>query len=215
MINGVFVTGIGTEIGKTVVSSVLVEAFGADYWKPVQSGDLDYTDSDKVKEWAEGAGVIHPETYRLHTPASPHASARMDQVAIELDRFQLPETDNFLIVEGAGGLWVPLSQNHSMLDLIQHLDLPVVMVSRHYLGSINHTLLSLEALEKRSIPCAALIWNGPATPDTEQIIEQFSGINALLRLEEMPLVSSDTVRGAAMAHLETLTAWKHELTGKG
>jgi dethiobiotin synthetase len=212
MNKGIFVSGIGTEVGKTVVSAFLAQALEADYWKPVQSGDLDYSDSHKIRAWAPAVRKIHPETFRLENPLSPHASARIDGVEIRLKQFQLPQTDNFLVVEGAGGLWVPLSEKKSMLDLIQHLGFPVVLVSRHYLGSINHTMLSLEALHQRKIPIAGLIWNGPSTPDTERIIEQFSGVRALLRLEEFPEVNAQAIARAADQHSEKLINWKNELT---
>ncbi len=211
MSKGVFVTGIGTEVGKTVVSALLVEALKADYWKPVQSGDLHFTDTHKIEQWAPSAGSIFPERFRLNTPASPHASAKLDRVEISLSAFELPDTQNFLVVEGAGGLWVPLSDQASMLDLIQELDLPVVLVSRHYLGSINHTLLSLEALQRRNIPVAALIWNGQETPETERIIEHFSGSRALLRLEEQEDISAASLQQAAAIHRDTLIDWKDEL----
>lgn len=185
-VKGVFVTGIGTEVGKTVTAALLVRALRADYWKPVQSGDLGWTDTMKVQAWAgETAGRIHAERYRLNLPMSPHASAADDGVSIRLNDFELPQTDNFLVVEGAGGLQVPLNDKDCMLDLIPQLGLPVVLVSRHYLGSINHTLLSVEALRHRNIPIAGLIFNGAPHPSTEGIIEKMTGIRPLFRLGEM------------------------------
>lgn len=195
---GVFVTGIDTEIGKTVVSALIVEALGADYWKPVQSGDLHFSDTDKVRQYTSaGRGAFHPEQYRLNTPMSPHASAAIDEVEIDLDTFCLPQTDNFLVAEGAGGLMVPLNDHHCIIDLIEHLGLPVVLVSKHYLGSINHTLLSIEALQRRDIPIAALIFNGPATPTTETAIEQFGGLKSLFRLDSLPAVNRENIAAAA------------------
>lgn len=183
---GVFVTGISTEVGKTVSAALLVRALRADYWKPVQSGDLHFTDTMKVEAWAgKAAGRIHAERYRLNLPMSPHASAADDGVSIRLEDFELPQTDNFLVVEGAGGLQVPLNDRDCIIDLIQQLALPVVLVSRHYLGSINHTLLSIEALRQRKIPIAGLIFNGAPHPSTESIIEQMSGLRPLFRLDEM------------------------------
>lgn len=209
MNNGIFVSGIGTEVGKTVVSAILVEALQADYWKPVQSGDLDYTDTDKVREWT-GFGVrTHPENYRLRTPASPHASAAIDGVAIRLESFQLPATDNFLVAEGAGGLMVPLNGRHLIIDLIEHLALPVVLVSRHYLGSINHTLLSVEALQRRGIPVAALIFNGAPHASTEQAIEQFGGIPGLLNVPDLSAIDREQVAGAATALGATIRKLMH------
>ncbi|PHN01797.1 dethiobiotin synthase [Flavilitoribacter nigricans] len=189
-----FVTGIGTEIGKTVVSAVLVRALQADYWKPVQSGDLHHTDTDKVSDWAGmSADRIHPEAYRLHLPMSPHASAEADGVAIRLDAFQLPETENDLIVEGAGGLMVPLNQEDCMIDLIARLNIPVVLVSRNYLGSINHTLLSIEALRSRNIPIAGLVFNGESVPTTESIITTMTGLECWFRIPELSEVSPEKI----------------------
>ncbi|NRB51471.1 MAG: dethiobiotin synthase [Saprospiraceae bacterium] len=195
MKKGVFVSGIGTEIGKTLVSAILTTALDADYWKPVQSGDLHHTDSMKVKQLSQGdEGRFHPEAFRLNTPASPHYSAAIDQVEIKLSDFSLPETENFLIVEGAGGLMVPLNDEQTILDLIQYLGIPVVLVSQHYLGSINHTLLSLNCLKERGIPLAGLIFNGPSTPSTSSIIQQMSGQEALFHLPELEEVNAEQVK---------------------
>lgn len=166
-----FITGIGTEIGKTVCSAVLVQYFKAEYWKPVQSGDLHYTDSNKIEDWTDNA-VCHPETYRLQRAASPHQSAREENMEILLDEFQLPNTQNPLIVEGAGGLMVPLSDNSFMIDLIEKLELSTALVVRNYLGCINHTLLSIMALKQRGIRLEYLILNGTFPEDTERVICQ-------------------------------------------
>src|SRR6195952_5566707 len=137
-----FITGIGTGIGKTIISAILVEKLKADYWKPIQSGDLDESDTLKVKSLITNTkSVFHPEAYRLTQPYSPHKSADLDNVIIEADKIILPETDNQLIIEGAGGLMVPLADNFLMIDLIKTLNTEVILVSKHYLGSINHTLL--------------------------------------------------------------------------
>ena len=189
-----FVTGIGTEIGKTVVSATLVEALQADYWKPIQSGDLDYTDSMKVQSWISNTQTrIFPERFRLKTPLSPHAAAAIDGVEIKISDFQLPPTDRPLIVEGAGGLMVPLNHQETMLDLIKHLNLPVILVSRHYLGSINHTLLSLEVLRSRGIALAGLLYNGLENVASEQAIEALSGVKVLGRVGEMANISPGTI----------------------
>ena len=198
MNKGIFVSGIGTEVGKTVVSAILVEALQADYWKPVQSGDLDYTDTDKIRAWTSFDVRTHPESYRLHTPASPHASAAIDGVTIRLESFQLPGTDNFLVAEGAGGLLVPLNDRHLIIDLIEYLALLVVLVSRHYLGSINHTLLSIEALQRRGIPVAALIFNGDPYTSTEQAIEQFGEIPGLLNMPDLPAIDREPIARVAV-----------------
>ena len=148
----IFVTGIGTDVGKTVVSAILTEALEADYWKPVQAGDLDQSDSIKVKDLISNEKtIIHPEGIKLNSPMSPHAAADIDNVEIDLKEFNLPKTHNNLIIEGAGGLMVPLNDNDLIVDLIEQLEAEVVLVSQNYLGSINHTILSIEVLKNRGI----------------------------------------------------------------
>ena len=191
-----FVTGIDTEIGKTITSSILVQALNADYWKPVQAGDLDDTDSHKVERYTS-AVKIHPEGFRLNTPMSPHAAAAIDGVEISLDDFKIPETDNHLIIEGAGGLYVPLNGKDCVIDLIAKLQIPVVLVSKNYLGSINHTLLSINALKNRNIPIFGLIFNGKSTPTTEEVIERMTGVRILGRVEEMKEINQAEIAKAA------------------
>ena len=181
-----FVTGIGTGIGKTVVSAILTEKLNADYWKPIQSGDLDNSDTLKVKELISNTrSVFHPETYRLTQPFSPHRSAAIDGVEIKLNDFQIPITDNKLIIEGAGGLMVPLNERDLMIDLIKVLDVEVVLVSQNYLGSINHTLLSWEMLQQYDIPVKGIIFNGKADEETERYILQYTGMNLLGKIPEL------------------------------
>ena len=166
-----FVTGIGTDVGKTVVSAILVEKLKADYWKPIQSGDLDNSDTMKVQALISNPiSKFHPEAYRLTQPYSPHKSADLDGVTIDLDHITLPKTDNQIIIEGAGGLMVPLNNQHFIIDLIQKFDAEVVLVVKHYLGSINHTLLSLELLKQKKIKVKALIFNGDSDEYSEKII---------------------------------------------
>jgi dethiobiotin synthetase len=195
-----FVTGISTEVGKTVCSALLVKALEADYWKPVQSGDLDLTDTMKVAHWT-GTSLpsprFHPETYRLTEPLSPHASAAIDGIRIELERFQLPPTERPLIVEGAGGLLVPLNEKDTVLDLMERLQLPVILVSRNYLGSINHTLLSIAQLRQRGIPLAGLVFSGNPVPASETVIEQLSGVQVLFRIPEFSALSLPAITAAA------------------
>lgn len=168
----IFLTGIGTEVGKTVISAILVEKFKMDYWKPVQAGELDYSDSMKVKDWVSNEeSSFFEERYRLNTPASPHYAARVDGVEIKLPDFEVPETKNNLLVEGAGGLMVPLNDQHDLIiDLIPKVADSVILVSRNYLGSINHTMLSIEALKARNIYIEGIIFNGESNPETEKII---------------------------------------------
>jgi dethiobiotin synthetase len=175
-----FVTGIG----KTIVSAILTEKLQADYWKPIQSGDLHQTDTDTVKSLISNTkSRFHPEAYRLNQPMSPHASAEIDGVDIRCSEIVIPGTDNDLVIEGAGGLMVPLNDKELIIDLIRQLHTEVILVSQNYLGSINHTLLSLEALHVRNIPVAGIIFNGNLTPATEEYILQYSGVNCIGHIE--------------------------------
>lgn len=170
-----FVTGIGTDVGKTIISAILVEKLKADYWKPIQSGDLDNSDTMKVQALiSNNLSKFHPEAYRLTQPYSPHKSAQLDGIEINLDNIILPQTNNQLIIEGAGGLMVPLNDKDFIVDLIQRFDAEVVLVVKHYLGSINHTLLSLELLKQKKIKVKALIFNGDSDRYSENIIKKHS-----------------------------------------
>ena len=194
-----FVTGIGTEVGKTVIAAILTEALEADYWKPVQAGDLDYSDTHKVSDLvSHDKSVFHPETHALHHPMSPHAAAERDGVEISLDDFQLPQTENNLIVEGAGGLMVPLNSKDCIIDLIEKFDIEVVLVSRNYLGSINHTLLSVEALQNRSIKIRGIIFNDKENKDTESAILKMTGLKCLGRVEFEENLSSESISRLAV-----------------
>ena len=185
-----FVTGIDTNIGKTVVSAILVEALQADYWKPIQSGDLHYTDTDKVKELVNEKTIFHPEAYRLNNPLSPHVSAKLDNISISLASFQLPETTNNLIVEGAGGLLVPINEDGDYLsDIILQLGMEVILVSKNYLGSINHTLLSIEYLKSKSISVKGIVIVGEKNESSESIITKNTGVKIL---HHVPLADSVT-----------------------
>ncbi|MFM6937388.1 MAG: dethiobiotin synthase [Aquirufa sp.] len=189
-----FVTGIGTEIGKTVVSSILTEYLQADYWKPVQSGDLHLTDTMKVQALvSNNKSFFHPERHRLNAPLSPHASAALDGVQIQLSDFTLPQTSNHLIVEGAGGLMVPLNDQDLMIDLIEQLGIPVILVSRNYLGSINHTVLSIEALQHRGIPIAGIVINGEPNPATETFIAKYSQIPIVFKVENFSEITREAI----------------------
>jgi dethiobiotin synthetase len=186
-----FITGIGTDVGKTIASAIVVKALRADYWKPVQCGDLDHSDSMKVQRLT--GCKVHPEAYRLELPMSPHAAAEAEGVAIELGMFHLPKSTGPLIVEGAGGILVPLNGAQTVLDLIAHLNIPVIVVSRHYLGSINHTLMTLEVLKQRGIQIAGILFNGAENPATESIIVRLSGVKVLGRIPELDEVDAASV----------------------
>lgn len=189
-----FITGIGTEIGKTLVSAIVTEYLQADYWKPVQSGDLHWTDTMKVQSLISNTkSVFHPERHRLNAPLSPHASAALDGVQIKLSDFTLPQTSNHLVVEGAGGLMVPLNEHDVLLDLIQQLQIPVMLVSRNYLGSINHTLLSFEALKQRNIPIAGIVFNGEPNPASESFIENYTQLPVLFRVGNLDDITPESI----------------------
>jgi dethiobiotin synthetase len=187
-----FITGIGTDIGKTVASAVLVEKLQADYWKPVQSGDLHHTDTMKVQALiTNSTSKFHPETYRLTQPFSPHKSAHLDNLQISLSEFALPQTSNRLLIEGAGGLMVPLNSKDMVVDLVQHLKAEVVLVVKHYLGSINHTLLSLELLKQRGIELHSIIYNGPVDDYSETIINSYS--SNISRIDQLNNLDKETI----------------------
>lgn len=196
MNNTYFITGIGTGIGKTIVSAILTEKLKADYWKPVQSGDLEISDSLFVKHLVSPDTVIHPEAYRLSEPLSPHLSARLDGINITLESIRKPQTSNHLIIEGAGGLMVPLNDDELILDLIKSLQAQVIVVSQNYLGSINHTLLTLEILKANQIDIAGLIFNGTANEESEQYITQYSKVKVLGRIPKMSIVDSEHIAEA-------------------
>lgn len=186
---GFFVTGIGTDIGKTVVSAILVEALKADYWKPIQAGNLDFTDSDFIKEYTINHQEIHVEEYLFSEPVSPHVAAELDFNSIDTHHIKLPKSNNYFIVEGAGGLMVPLTENYLIKDLIIRLQLPVIVVSISYLGSINHTLLTIEALKQNNIPIAGIIFNNDHNLESENYILNYTGIKLLGKIPKTDTMS--------------------------
>ncbi len=189
-----FVTGIGTGVGKTVCSAVLAAYFRADYWKPVQSGDLEESDSMKIKQWTAGNTFCYPETYRFQLAASPHQSAKQEKITIDLERFTIPQTGNPLIIEGAGGLMVPLNDHIFMIDLIEKLNIPVALVARNYLGCINHTLLSVMALKQKDLQLSYLILNGIFPPDTERIICSAAAPDThIIRIPEIENITKENI----------------------
>lgn len=189
-----FVTGIGTEIGKTVCSSILTKYFKADYWKPIQSGDLHFSDSMKIKEWVGENVIIHSERYRLQLAASPHQSAAEEGVLINSNDFKIPETQNDLIVEGAGGLMVPISDDEFIIDLIEKLNLPVALVVKNYLGCINHTLLSMMVLEQKNIKLEYLILNGSFPEDTERVIcKNIQEETKIIRIPDIENITKENI----------------------
>ncbi|GHC45907.1 dethiobiotin synthase [Ulvibacter litoralis] len=198
-----FITGIGTDVGKTIAASILTETLQADYWKPIQAGDLDTSDTHKVKALVSNTKTkFHPSAFNLNTPMSPHAAAQLDGITIEAKKIKRPTTQNKLVIEGAGGLLVPINNSETVLDLIQPKD-KVIVVSRHYLGSINHTLLTIEVLKQRGLSIFGILFNGDENPSTETIIAEMSGVAILGRIEEEPYFDANVVREYA-SRLETL-----------
>jgi dethiobiotin synthetase len=200
-----FITGIDTNVGKTIVSAILTEYLRADYWKPIQSGDLTDSDTDKVKRLVSNSRTsFHPEAYRLSQPYSPHKSAILDGITIDLDKILLPATHNQLIIEGAGGLMVPLNEKDLLINLIQKFDAEVILVSKNYLGSINHTLLSLEILKMKNIPVKGIVFNGKSDSFSEELILRRSQIKAYARIPETDIINKESIAGLGkeLVHME-------------
>jgi len=178
-----FITGIDTDSGKTLASAILCEALEADYWKPIQAGSP--TDTDVVKSLITNSKTkFHPESVKLKTPASPHAAAKVEGINLSLKTLRPPATPNNLIIEGAGGCLVPLNDHEFVIDMIGHFEATAILVADLYLGSINHTLLSLEALHKRNVPVKGIIFNGDSNPESERIILLHSKLHCLLRIKK-------------------------------
>ncbi len=199
-----FITGIDTEVGKTMISAIVTEALEADYWKPIQAGDLDNSDTHKVERLISNKKTkFHKNAFALKTPMSPHSAAEIDEVRVSSKTIIRPETNNDLVVEGAGGLLVPVSDTETIADLINPDD-KVILVSRHYLGSINHTLLSIEALRSRGLDCFGIIYSGNETKTTEDIIEKMSGVPVIGRVEEEEEFTAEVIKKYADKFRENL-----------
>jgi len=188
-----FVTGISTDVGKTITSAIIVEALEADYWKPIQAGDLDNSDSHKIKSKISNKKTkIFGNSYQLNTPASPHLAAEIDGITIDLKKIKEPKTDNHLVIEGAGGIFVPLNEKDTIIDLIQS-DYKTIVVSRHYLGSINHTLLTIEAIKSRGFDVHGIIFSGSENKSTEDLILNKTGIKLIGRIDEEPYFDQNVI----------------------
>lgn len=189
----IFVTGISTGVGKTIASAIFTEALKADYWKPVQAGDLDNSDTDRVKSLISNDKTkFHPCSYELKSPMSPHAAAEID--GIRIDRFHInePKTVNNLVIEGSGGILVPLNEEDTMFDIIMP-DYKVVVVSRNYLGSINHSLLTINWLQKKGYD-VSVVFSGDANPQTENIILHKTGVSLLGRIDEEKVFNKEVIK---------------------
>ncbi len=197
MTQGLIVTGTDTGVGKTVFAAALAGALQATYWKPVQCGLADGSDSTRVEALAGLApGRVLPEAYRLAMPASPHRAAEAEKIEISLSKLTLPEVGGPLVIEGAGGLMVPLNRQALMIDLFARWRLPVVLVARTALGTINHSLLSIEALNGRNIPILGIAFVGEEIADTERTIAEMGNVR---RLGRLPLLDPLTPAGLAAA----------------
>ncbi|WP_417453510.1 dethiobiotin synthase [Kiloniella sp.] len=197
-INGLFVTGTDTEVGKTFVSAALVESLRASYWKPVQTGPVQDHDTPEIQRLTGGAyRKIYPCSYSFPDPLSPHEAARRVRETIDLDKIELPSIseNEFLIVEGAGGALVPLNDQFMMTDLMVKVNLPVVIVARSGLGTINHTLLTIEALQRRGITLAGVIMNGPKNKGNREAIEEYGKIAVVAELPRCEVVTPETIIG--------------------
>jgi dethiobiotin synthetase len=187
-----FVTAIGTDSGKTIASAILCKALMADYWKPIQAGSP--PDADTIRSLlADTAIKIHAERYRLKTPASPHAAAALEDIKIKLDDFVIPPHHKDLIIEGAGGCLVPINEDDFVIDLALKFKAEVVLVSNLYLGSINHTLLTYEALRLRNLPVRGIIFNGTYNEESVRIILHHTGLRQLLYIENENNVDSSMI----------------------
>jgi len=189
---GVFVTGTDTDVGKTLVAAWLTHHWQADYWKPVQTGAADITDFNTIRRLVPDA-TIHPSPYVFQAPLSPHEAARRERARIDLSALALPKTERPLVVEGAGGVMVPLNEMALMVDLMERLKLPTVVVARSSLGTINHTLLTLEALRRRRIPILGVVMNGQKNPGNRQAIEHYGAAPVLAEIQPLPAVTASVV----------------------
>lgn len=191
------IAGIHTDIGKTIVSALLCQALQADYWKPVQAGSLEHSDRMQVQRLIDNPfSQVHPEAVQLQMAASPHKAAAAELQYFDYRTWSFPVTGNLLLVETAGGLLSPMDQHHTMADFIQYYNMPLFLVTRHYLGSINHTLLCLEVLRQRGMNLLGLIVNGAADPASEDFIKNYSGISPVFYTPELNLSDATGIKAA-------------------
>ena len=204
-------TGIHTDIGKTIVAAVLSETLGCDYWKPVQAGGLARSDSDVVRELLSNSHTtIHPEAFRLNTAASPHVAAQIDGVSMDLNDFNAPSS-TCLLIETAGGVMSPMTSQHTVADVVAHHGWATVLVVQHYLGSINHTLAAVENLRSRGVNLLGLIINGESSADSERFICDYAQVRVLARVPHLTALNRDNIALAAkdlrMQLAPELTPW--------
>lgn len=187
-----FITGISTDVGKTIASAIVVETLKSDYWKPIQAGELENCDTKKVESLISNSkSKFHSNSYALKTPMSPHAAADIDGIEINLGQIKEPKTNNNLVIEGAGGLLVPINSKDTILDIIQP-EYKVIVVSRHYLGSINHSLLTIQLLQEKGFD-VSVIFSGNEHKTTEEIIRKMTGVTVIGRIDEEPYFDKNVI----------------------
>jgi dethiobiotin synthetase len=198
-----FITGISTDVGKTVASAIITEALEADYWKPIQAGELENCDTKKVAHLVSNSrSTFHPNAYALKTPMSPHGAADIDGIKIDINKISAPKTKNHLVIEGAGGLLVPLNDKNTVFDIIKP-EYKVIVVSRHYLGSINHTLLTVNTLKEKGFD-VSILFSGNEHESTESIIKKMTQVPVIGRIEEEPYFDKNVVKEYAELFREKL-----------
>lgn len=196
--SGFFVTGTDTDVGKTLVSAWLLTQLDGSYWKPIQAGTVPTTDSATVQSLAElPVSRVLPEAYLLPEPMAPHEAARRANIAMDMEKLKLPPHDGLVVVEGAGGLLVPIVDGAYMIDLADALDLPIILVARSTLGTINHTLLSVEAIRRRGLPLAGVVISGPETPHNRAAIERFGKVEVIAEIPQLEAVNRETLKAIA------------------
>lgn len=196
-----FITAIGTDSGKTIVSAIFCKALNASYWKPVQAGQP--TDRDRIIELVPEVRT-YKEAYLLSTPESPHAASIKEGVVVKLEDFQMPDHVGNLIIEGAGGLMVPINEDDLMIDLVQKLNTTIILVCNLYLGSINHSLLSIEALKSRKLKIAGIVFNGNSNEDSERIILKHAQAPCLLHIKNEKHINTTIIEGYAKELLKNM-----------
>ncbi len=205
------VAGTDTGVGKTTFAAALASALNGAYWKPIQSGDLDSTDTDTVRRLSGlSPEQVMPEAYRLKTPASPHLAAEIDGIQIDPARLVLPKTGRPLIVEGAGGLLVPLTRQVTYIDVIARWGIPVMLCARTTLGTINHSLLSIEALRARGITLLGIAFIGDENIESERIIVTMGRVRRLGRLPHLEPLNRQTLQDAFARHFDVSDFLKDE-----
>jgi len=194
-----FVTAIHTDSGKTVVSAIITKALQADYWKPIQCG-IEPRDSLTVVDLINNNHtMVHEEAYVFKTPASPHAAAELEDTTIRLDNITLPpDMGDTLVIEGAGGIMVPLNSEHFIIDIAEKFNAEIILVSNNYLGSINHTVLTINEIKRRNLKVKGIIFNGKRNLFTEEFILKYSGYNCLLKIDEEKVVDDNMINKYAI-----------------